>query len=374
MRLFLRHEQALRTFYSSRFKPLHIPTTETTVAEQLKSGGYQTMSAGKWHCSGDFDSGVQPYPGDHGFDHWLAHKSNFGRNPEGFLRNGQQTGQLEGWMSEIVVDEAMSWLDQRNKDIPFFTCLWFSEPHTPVQAADECRALYPADEIAPHEKALATSGGSQVVRKKLKDPDLYFGCVSMLDHHIGRLLDYLDKHNLADNTIIIFTSDNVPEHRTATAFGSWGHLRGAKGNVHDGGMHVPGIIRWPGGIKAGSVSDEPINGTDWLPTLSAVAGVGLSMGRPIDGANVLPAALHGQPVHRPRPMLWWLYHAEPRRVLSHRLHSGVFGSLTNFTAFRIAGPHRGFLREVRSCVLEVPETAADQPWQYSSFPMDPLSD
>jgi arylsulfatase A len=289
---------------------LHIPVEETTVAEQLKSAGYDTMFAGKWHCSGDFDSGKQPYPGDHGFDHWLANKGNFGKDPDGFIRNGKPAGPIKGWMSEIVVDEAISWLENRDKDVPFFTCLWFSEPHTPVLAADEFRALYPEKEIAPHVKALAKSGGPQVLRKnQLNNPDLYFGCVSMLDHHIGRLLDYLDRNGLTENTIIVFTSDNGPEHRTATAFGSSGHLRGAKGHIHDGGIHVPGIVRWPGKIKAGSVSNVPINGTDWLPTFSAVAGVALPETRPLDGADVFPALLHNKPVERTSPMFWWLWHA-----------------------------------------------------------------
>ena len=294
----------------ARFKALHIPVEETTVAEQLRAGGYQTMFAGKWHCSGDFNSGKQPYPGDHGFDHWLANATNFGKDPNTFLRNGKPAGQIKGWMSELVVDETIDWLEQRDAKSPFFTCLWFSEPHTPVLAAEEFRELYPAKKIAPHVKSLATSGGPQVVRRKqLKNPDLYFGCVTMLDHHIGRLMDYLEQNGLAENTIIVFTSDNGPEHRTATAFGSSAHLRGAKGHVHDGGIHVPGIVRWPGKIEAGSVSDEPINGTDWLPTFSAVAGVDLPEVRPIDGANVLPALLSGKTIQRERPMLWWLWHA-----------------------------------------------------------------
>ena len=122
-----RHPYRVGMYDFARFKPLHIPVAETTVAEQLKSAGYQTMFAGKWHCSGDFESGKQPFPGDHGFDHWLAHKGNFGKDPDGFLRNGHQTGQLEGWMSELVVDEAMDWLDKRDRNTPFFTCLWFLE-------------------------------------------------------------------------------------------------------------------------------------------------------------------------------------------------------------------------------------------------------
>ena len=303
----------------ARFKPLHIPEEETTVAEKLQEAGYQTMFAGKWHCSGDFESGTQPYPGDHGFDHWLANATNFGKDPDDFLRNGKPTGKIEGWMSELVVDETMSWLDNRDKDKPFYTCLWFSEPHTPVLAADEFRALYPENKIGPHLQELAHSGGSQVIRRPiLKDPDLYFGCISMLDHHIGRLLDYLDDNGLADNTLIVFTSDNGPEHRTATAFGSSGHLRGAKGHIHDGGIHVPGIVRWPGHIKPGTTSDEPVNGTDWLPSFCAVAGVDPRSDRPLDGANVLPALMGGETTEREYPMLWWLWHARGGQEVAMR--------------------------------------------------------
>ncbi|MEM0970042.1 MAG: sulfatase-like hydrolase/transferase, partial [Verrucomicrobiota bacterium] len=137
----------------------------------------------------------------------------------------------------------------------------------------------------------------------------YFGCVTMLDHHIGRLMAYLEEKGLAEDTLVVFTSDNGPEHRTATAFGSSGILRGAKGHIHEGGIRVPGIVRWPAQIKAGSLSDEPVNGTDWMPTFSALAGVGLPTDRTIDGANVLPALLSGDPVQRETPLLWWLWHA-----------------------------------------------------------------
>jgi arylsulfatase A len=294
----------------ARFKPLHIPVEETTVAEKLKEAGYQTMFAGKWHCSGDFESGEQPYPGDHGFDHWLANPSNFGKDPDNFLRNGKPAGKIEGWMSELVVDETMSWLDDRNENQPFYACLWFSEPHTPVLAADEFRALYPEEVTAPHLQYLANSGGPTVTRRpQLKDPDLYFGCISMLDHHIGRLLKYLEEKGLAENTLVVFTSDNGPEHRTVTAFGSSGQLKGAKGHIHDGGIHVPGIVRWPGKIEAGSTSDEPVNGTDWLPSFCAVAGIDPHSDRPLDGANVLPALMGGKTTERENPMLWWLWHA-----------------------------------------------------------------
>jgi len=294
----------------ARFKPLHIPLEEVTIAERLKSSGYQTMFAGKWHCSGDFQSGRQPYPGDQGFDHWFANESNFGKDPNTFKRNGRDVGKTEGWMSEIVVNEAIQWLGQRDKNVPFFTCLWFSEPHTPVLAAEEFQERY-RNENAKKAAEEMGYGGEQVRRNPKWDQlPLYYGCVTMLDHHVGRLMTWLDEQGLSENTIVVFTSDNGPEHRTSTCFGSPGNLRGAKGHIHDGGIRVPGIVRWPGKISPGSVSAEPVNGTDWLPTLCSAAEASLPPnGKTMDGANVLPALLHNQNVLRERPMMWWLWHA-----------------------------------------------------------------
>ncbi|MGB0582809.1 MAG: sulfatase-like hydrolase/transferase, partial [Limisphaerales bacterium] len=77
-----------------------------------------------------------------GFDHWLANPKNFGQNPAGFYRNGEKLDKLNGWMSEIVVDEAMDFIGKRDKSKPFMTMLWFSEPHTPVVAAEEFKQPY----------------------------------------------------------------------------------------------------------------------------------------------------------------------------------------------------------------------------------------
>ena len=103
-----RHPYRVGMYDFARFKPLHIPVEEITVAEQLVHRICH-QSSGHWHCSGDFESGEQPFPGDHGFDHWLANKGNFGKDPDDFVRNGESAGRIEGWMSEIVVDEAMNW-------------------------------------------------------------------------------------------------------------------------------------------------------------------------------------------------------------------------------------------------------------------------
>ncbi len=309
----------------ARFKPMHIPEDELTIAEILRDEGYQTMFAGKWHCSGDFDH--QPNPGDHGFDHWLAHPKNFGHNPSGFYRNGMALPQLKGWMSEVVVDEAIEFIDKRDPDRPFISMLWFSEPHVPVVAADRFIEMYQGPETTEKAKSIRY-GGPQVVRK----PDetmraTYYGCVTMLDHHIGRLLDHLESNGLANDTLIIFTSDNGPEHRPKTSFGTPGILRGAKGHMHEGGYRVPGIIKWPNQIRPGSESDTPVNGTDFLPSLASIAQATPDHEKTIDGINIFPALIEGKQIHRPKPMLWWLYHARGSKEVSMRV--GPYKMLAN---------------------------------------------
>ncbi len=305
----------------ARFASLHIPAEEQTLPEVIGSAGYQTMFAGKWHCSGDAKlvGGTHPNPGDHGFDHWLAHPKNFGQNPAGFYRNGEALPPLEGWMSEIVVDEAMEFIKERATEKPFMSVLWFSEPHTPVEAAREFIEPYETPEAIEAATAIKKGGPQVKWGSKEGQGPTYYGCVSMLDHHIGRLMDFLDEQGLRENTIVVFTADNGPEHRPGSSFGSPGDLRGAKGHMHEGGYKVPGIIRWPGKIEAGTTSHEPVNGTDYLPSLAALAGAEFTPTKTLDGVNVFPALIDGKETHRPIPMMWWLYHARGGKEVSMRV-------------------------------------------------------
>ena len=223
-------------------------------------------------------------------------------------------------MAEVVVDEAMTFLDKRDKSKPFLTMLWFSEPHTPVLAADEFLDMYKNEETEALAKGLKY-GGPQVIRGRAKEDQKarYFGCISMMDHHIGRLMTYLEKNNLDENTIIVFTSDNGPEHRVDTSFGSPGDLRGAKGHIHEGGYRVPGIVKWPTKIKAGSTSEEPVNGTDWLPSLTSATGAKNEGDKTLDGIDVFPALISEQKLKREKPMMWWLYHARGAKEVAMRV-------------------------------------------------------
>jgi arylsulfatase A len=271
--------------------PMHLPASEVTVAALLKKAGYATSHAGKWHCNGKFNSPEQPQPGDHGFDHWFSTQNNAApshRNPANFLRNGKPAGELEGYSCQIVVDEAIAWLKRRDPGKPFFLHVCFHEPHEPVDSPPKDMDLYP--------------------EAKKRGEALYYANVTNMDAAAGRLLTALDEMHLRDSTFVLFTSDNGPEtlNRYPDAWrshGTPGPLRGMKLHLYEGGIRVPGIVRWPGRTTAGHISDEPVVNTDMLPTLCAIAGVEQPAGRVIDGASILPA-LEGRPVSRKRPLYW----------------------------------------------------------------------
>ena len=269
--------------------PIHLRRNETTIAKLLQAEGYVTAHYGKWHLNGALD-GAQPDPKDHGFDHWFSTQNNAKpshRNPVNFIRNGEEVGLLEGYSSTLIVEEAIRFLRQ-TKGRPFTLFVWFHSPHEPITTGPEFQELY-ADE--PNETKAT-----------------YYGNVSQMDHEVGRLLDALDASGLRDNTFVMFTSDNGPEtlnrYKGARySHGSPGPLRGMKLHMHEGGIRVPGIIRWPGATQPGTTSAEPVNGTDVLPTFCDIVGAGTPSDRAIDGGSILPL-LKGKPVTRPRPLYW----------------------------------------------------------------------
>ena len=238
---------------------------EVTIAHLLKEAGYRTFHAGKWHLNSKTD-GSEPTPGDAGFEHWLYTQNNAAPNhlnPTNFIRNGEPAGQLEGPSSHIVVAEAIAFLEAHPGQ-PFFLNLWFHETHEPVAAADEFLELYPSE--------------------KNVDRRHYLGDISQMDAAVGKLLAYLDKHGLRDNTLVLFSSDNGPEtldrYPTATrSYGSAGSLRGRKLHITEGGCRVPGILRWPGHVTPGRVVSEPICSVDLLPTFLRDCGSAAAAGR-----------------------------------------------------------------------------------------------
>lgn len=273
---------------------VHLRTSEITLPRLLGEAGYDTCHSGKWHLNGKFNSPDQPQPGDHGYRHWMATQNNAApshRNPSNFVRNGKPVGELTGYSAPLVVDEAVKWLSVgRDATKPFFLAVWTHEPHLPIESD-------PA-----HRKAYEDAGLDAETAQ-------HHGNVSQMDAAFGKLTAALDRLKLADDTLVIFTSDNGPEGNgdNGRTRGSTGGFRGRKRSLYEGGIRVPGIVRWPGRVAAGATSDVPVIGSDLFPTILAACGVAPAKDRKLDGADVLPV-LTGKAaaVDRKVPMYWRL--------------------------------------------------------------------
>lgn len=271
---------------------VHLRTSEITLPKLLKDTGYATCHVGKWHLNGKFNSPDQPQPSDHGYDHWMATQNNAApnhKNPTNFVRNGKPVGKLDGFSAPLVVGEAIDWLTtKRDKTKPFVLAVWTHEPHLPIESDPEFQKPY--------------DGMAEDFRQ-------HHGNVTQLDHAFGKLMKALDDQKLTDSTLVVFTADNGPEGDglKARTRGSTGGLRGRKRSMYEGGIRVPGIVRWPGQIKPGTTSDVPVIGSDLFPTVLAACGVKAPVDRALDGLDMLPV-LTGKvaTVARKVPLYWRL--------------------------------------------------------------------
>jgi arylsulfatase A len=281
---------------SRRGDRMYLKDSEVTIPKLLKKAGYQTALSGKWHCNGYFNSDEQPQPDDHGFDHWFATQNNASpnhRNPRNFVRNGEPVGELQGYSCQLVVDEGIRWLENREPELPFFLYVAFHEPHLPIESPPEL-----VEQYRPHTVN--------------EDQAQYFANVANMDAAVGRLLQYLEDHGLDRDTLVLFSSDNGPETRTrypaaARAWGSPGPLKGMKLWTTEAGFRVSGIAQWPGRIAPGQVSDTPVSALDFLPTFCRLAGVDLPT-RELDGTDMSPI-FAGAAIPREKPLLWCYYNA-----------------------------------------------------------------
>jgi len=273
--------------------PLYLPESEITIAELLRDAGYDTAHVGKWHLCYDMLSRDLPQPGDHGFDYSLGTENNASpshKDPTNFVRNGKAAGKIEGYSCQIVADEVIGYLDDKNDSgKPFFVCAWFHETHTPIAS--------PPELVDRHGDA-----------KSKKDAQ-YYANVENLDLAVGRILKALDKRGLTENTFVIFSSDNGGVRPESCA-----PFRGRKSFVWEGGIREPGIIRWPGHVKPGSVCSQPAGMVDLLPTFCAMAGCEVPDDRPIDGVSLLPL-FEGKQLERSTPLFWYFYRTAPAAAM-----------------------------------------------------------
>lgn len=278
----------------------HLLEREVTIAELLKGAGYETAHLGKWHLGLPMEGRKKPTPAEHGFDYWFATANNAEpshRNPVNFVRNGQAVGKLEGYSCQLVVDEAIEWLDNhRDPSAPFFLNVWFHEPHQKLAAPDD---LVAANQGPEHAEGL--------VGKQKKEAALYSAAIDHSDRAIARLLEKLATVAPPEDTLIIYASDNGSYMQNRN-----GGLRGQKGVNWEGGLRVPGIFCWPGTIPAGKTAKTPAGVVDILPTLCSLLGLDLPTDRHLDGTDISPLLrCAGERFERPQPFFWHLYRSNP---------------------------------------------------------------
>jgi arylsulfatase A len=272
------------SWISDQHQNSHLAEREVTLPEILKSHGYATAHFGKWHLGLPTSQRNKPTPSQHGFDYWFATGNNASpshRNPVNFIRNGKPVGKIEGYACRIVVDEAISWLDEeRNPNKPFFLNIWFHEPHAPIAAPDEIVSQY----------------------GQLNDPAaIYSGTIDNADRAISRLLKKLREIDSPENTLIVYSSDNGSYRADRV-----GALRGKKGSNFEGGLRVPGIFYWPGTITKGHVEHEPAGLVDLLPTVCGLLRIDKPVNVHLDGSDLSPLLTGGKNEFTRHQLLFWL--------------------------------------------------------------------
>ncbi|MEM6722752.1 MAG: sulfatase [Bacteroidota bacterium] len=245
--------------YGKRSKYNGLRHQEVTLAECLKLAGYRTGISGKWHL-GDLKVHEEFNPMYHGFDDFLGLNAANDEPPAAlFDRDSmliEDVGYDQDFLTRIFAERAIEFIEQA-PEAPFFYFLSFTAPHLP---------------LVPSEEFKGTSKGG-----------IYGDVVEEMDHYIGTVLNKLDELGLADNTIVLFTSDNGPWFK-----GSAGDFRGRKGQSYEGGFRVPFIAKWPDRIPAGTTCDAAVMNFDVFPTLLDIAGLENPSDRIIDGKDLQP--------------------------------------------------------------------------------------
>ena len=278
-----------------------LQASDVTVAQVLKEAGYRTGIVGKWGLGNPYTDGI---PNLKGFDDWFGYLDQTYAHtyyPQSLWDNKEERiiqknlGTRKQWVQDLFTERALSFLDS-SKGSPFFLYLAFTSPH----ANDELGQDTGDGMEVPSDEPFTSKPWPQVEKN-------FASMVTRLDRDVGRVLAQLEKTGQANNTLVIFTSDNGPHKEGGHSpefFHSAGPLRGVKRDLYEGGIREPMLARWPGRIKPGTISDQVWAFWDFLPTAAELAGGRAPAG--IDGISMLPAIL-GQP-QKNHEYLYWEFH------------------------------------------------------------------
>lgn len=255
-----------------------MPLDEHLLPETLRAAGYQTTLAGKWHLGIER---VASHPYRRGFDHAYGHLgaavdyfTHIWLGGHDWHRNGEVVRE-RGYTTELITSEAIGQLRNRDKSAPMFLYVAFNAPHTPLQAPDRYLNRYLGIENRSRR--------------------LFAAMVSAVDDGVGRILEAIESEGIADDTLVVWVSDNGGSLR---AGGNNEPLRGGKGSTFEGGIRVPGLVRWPGVLESGITFHQQITALDWFPTLASAVSVKPLNEKPFDGIDMWPALKDGAKASR----------------------------------------------------------------------------
>ncbi len=344
----------------------HLPSTEPTLAELLRSAGYRTGHFGKWHLgtlTRDIEDGRRggrenehySPPWWHGFEQcfsteqavatWDPMDTPFLSTPTRYWTGPGRIAEenLAGDDSRVIMDRVLPFIERAQaEEHPFLAVVWLHAPHQPVVAGPEYLARY----------ADLTEGEQH-----------YFGVLEALDEQVGRLRGFLTERGLAENTLLWFCSDNGPEGGHAQLAdptnryqGSTGGLRGRKRSLLEGGVRVPGLVVWPGRIEPGTRSRTPMVTSDIMPTLAELLELEHALLPNLDGVS-MAAALQGATEPREAPI----------GFTSGAQHAWIDGSLKLLS---LDGGETYALHDLSVDPSERVDLAAEQPERVASMRAD----
>ncbi len=293
-----------------------LPLEEITIAEVFKREGYATGFVGKWHLAPpDSKRRADFYPDRQGFDiniggdysgapptYFYPYKNK--RRALEMMPAGGEEGE---YLTDRLTDESLKFLEA-NKDRPFLLYLSHYAVHTPLESKQNLTDKYKAKaEKLPKPvgpRFIPVYG--RYMTKCVQDNPTFAGMVQSVDESVGRVMKKLEELGVADNTVVIFMSDNgglstVPREAPTSNL----PLRAGKGWLYEGGIREPMIIKWPGVVKPGSVCSEPVTSTDFYPTMLEMAGLPLMPEQHVDGVSLMPLLTNKGKLDR--KAIYWHY-------------------------------------------------------------------
>ena len=275
-----------------------LPPGHPTIASTLKQSGYGTALIGKWHVGEVPQFGPTKYGYDHfwgfapGALDYFTHRVGAPDSEPG-LWDGEVKTEEHGYLTDLIADKAIHHIrDYSGRKQPFLLSVHFNAPHWPWEG--------PEDEAAALKGGLSTFEAGTIAT--------YGAMVKRMDAAIGRILTEVDRNSFSKNTVVVFTSDNGGERFSDT----W-PFTGKKSELLEGGLRVPGIVRWPGHVKAGSTNEQACMSMDWMPTFVSMAGGKIDPAFPTDGMDLTATLTRGAaPIPR---KLYWRYRSNAQRAM-----------------------------------------------------------